>query len=76
MGEVKVVPAAMGARVRRGELVLKDEGAAAEDVVGGEEALEGDGGVVGRVEAAKEEVDGGGWGLDVQEPLHNSRWEA
>ena len=63
-----------GSSCRRGELVLEDDSAAAEEVVGCEEALEGDGGVVGGVEAAEEEeVDYRERGLDVQEPLHNSR---
>ena len=46
------------------------------EVVGSKEALEADGEVVGGVEAMEEEVNGGEKGLDVQEPLHNSRWEA
>ena len=46
------------------------------EVVGGEEPLEADGRVVGGVEAMEEEVNGCERGLDVQESLHNNRWEA
>lgn len=51
-GEIEVVSTAGGGE--DGQLVLEDEGAAREDVVEREEALEGDGGVVGAVEAVNE----------------------
>lgn len=60
VGEVEIVsPAAGGVD---GELVLEDEGAAANDVVNGDEAFEGDGGAVGAVEAIHESCDAGGGG--------------
>nr|GMD54699.1 hypothetical protein Iba_chr11dCG0890 [Ipomoea batatas] len=59
-GEFEVVAAAGGGE--DGELVLEDERAAGDDVVDGEEALEGDGGVAGAVEAVHEGGDEGGGG--------------
>nr|GMD49292.1 hypothetical protein Iba_chr11aCG2320 [Ipomoea batatas] len=59
-GEFEVVAAAGGGE--DGELVLEDEGATGDDVVDGEEALEGDGGVAGAVEAVHEGGDEGGGG--------------
>ena len=54
-GEVEEVVAAVGRVI--GELVLEDEGSLDDDVVEGEEALEGDGGAARSVEAVHEGVD-------------------
>ena len=60
VGEVEVVSAAGGGV--HGELVLEDEGAVLDDVVDGDEALEGYRGVVGGLEAVHEDFHGGGCG--------------
>lgn len=60
IGEFEVVAAAGGGE--DGELVLEDEGAVLDDVMDGDEAFEGDGGVVGALEAVHEDLNGGGGG--------------
>lgn len=45
-----------------GKLVLEDEAAMLDNMMDGDEALEGDGGVAGVLEAVHEDLDDGGGG--------------